>query len=320
MTQEDRAVAADDLAGLSVEDAAAAAVAQDSSRDRDEARAVLETVADDEGVVTREAVDDALGHVSKVVATPETRVELAARDLESARETASHVTDLDSVQAKLDAFEARLSAAEDHTEALGPDLQAVVERQGDSGDIYDIAADIRRITTGANEAQKAADDLKLDVEDFEKWVGSQSVRFRQLDEEVEVAGERLDELADALDREWTDDDARDWVDVRFQHRVMGLMLADLRQTFADLKRWADREDLDPDDRTDSVATGLADAADRHADLGVRLEELARPEWRERFADPLHSFEDAVDDFEAPIPWGEVEATLADHRERVAELA
>ncbi|WP_435365112.1 hypothetical protein [Haloarchaeobius sp. DYHT-AS-18] len=76
MREHARDTGTDDLAGLSVEDAAEVVLDRDESRDRDDVERTLQLVADD-GVVTCEAVDDALGRVSKVVATPETRVELA---------------------------------------------------------------------------------------------------------------------------------------------------------------------------------------------------------------------------------------------------
>ncbi|WP_439027817.1 halo transducer protein [Haloarchaeobius sp. DT45] len=315
MSEEGSESVTADLAGKPVDEAVTAVVEQDSSRDRDEVRRTLETVAED-GVVTRDAVDDALGQVSKVVATPETRVELAARDLAAARETASHVTDLDSVQARLDGFEARLSAVEERTAELGPELQAAVGQQGDQGDIYEIASEVRRITAAANDAQQAADDLKLDIEDFEKWVGSQPVRYRKLDEEVEVAGEQLADLATSLDRDWTDDDAGVWVDATFQHQVLGLVVADLRQAFDDIETWADREDLDRDERAPGIEAELDDLDDRHTTIGERLDDVSRARWRERFEDPLDSLESTFEQFEPPVPWGEVERVLSEHRSLV----
>ncbi|MCT9094678.1 hypothetical protein [Haloarchaeobius sp. HME9146] len=317
MREHARDAADDDLAGMPVADAAEVVLDRDQSRDRDEVERTLQIVADD-GVVTREAVDDALGRVSKVVATPETRVELAARDLAEARETASHVADLDTVQARLDEFEARLSAVEDRTAELGEELQTTVGQQSATGDIYEIASEVRRITSLANNAQQVADDLKLDIEDFEKWVGSQSVRFRQLDEEVEAAGERLDELAAALDREWSDDDAGDWVDMQFQRRVLDLVLADLWASLAEFRTWADREDLDRDDRDPGVAATLDDLDDQLASFDQRLDEVARSAWRDRFGEVLDSLEAACDHLEPPIPWGEVEQVLDEHRSMVED--
>jgi len=337
MSQEDDA-APDDVAGLPVEDAVDAVVARDDGNDRDrgEVRAALETVAED-GVVAWDGVDAALAHVSKVVATPETRVELAARGLSDAREAASPVADLDAVDSRLTAFEARLAAVESRTADLGADLQALVARPGEGdpdADLYATARGIRQLTADANEAHRAADELGVDVEEFEEWLADPDVRYEEFEGDVDAVERSVDELAAAVDRLAADlaegddgdgegagdeegntpaDAAATWFDLTLRSRVIGLLLADVRAELADLRTWADREDLDHGERLDAFDARLADLDDRVVAAGDRLDDLARPDWRARFDDRLDAFGSALDGLEPPVDWGEVQATLEEHR-------
>jgi hypothetical protein len=341
MSQEDDA-APDDVAGLPVEDAVDAVVARDDGNDRDrgEVRAALETVAED-GVVAWDGVDEALAHVSKVVATPETRVELAARGLSDAREAASPVADLDAVDSRLTAFEARLAAVESRTADLGADLQTLVARPGEAdpdADLYATARGIRRLTANANEAQRAADELGVDVEEFEEWLADPDVRYEEFEGDVDAVERSVDELTAAVDRLEADlaegadgdgtgdgegagdeegntpaDAAATWFDLTLRSRVIGLLLADVRAELADLRTWADRENLDHGERLDAFDARLADLDDRVAAAGDRLADLARPDWRARFDDRLDAFGSALDGVEPPVDWGEVQATLEEHR-------
>lgn len=310
-----------ELLGLPLSDAVDAVVDAGDGRDPETVRETLATVAED-GVVTEDGVEAALGRASKVVATPETRVELAADALDSARAAADHVSDLGAVRSRLDGFEARLDAAEDRVAALGDDLQALVERAGEPGGTYAVAAGIRRLTEAANAVQRAADDLSGDLEAFERWVGDQDRRVRQFRGDLDALADYREELADAAERlEAVDGDGGDgsdfdpavaWVDATLRHRVLGLLLADLRAEFDDLRTWADREGLD-DDWAADVGDRLDRLDDRGAATGDRLAELARPAWRDRFGDRIAAFEDALDDFAPPVAWRDVQATLDEHR-------
>jgi hypothetical protein len=80
MSHEDREPAPNSLAGRSLDDAVDAVVNRDESHDPDEVRRVLSSVTED-GVVSTDAADDAVAHLSKVVSTPETRTVMCSLEL-----------------------------------------------------------------------------------------------------------------------------------------------------------------------------------------------------------------------------------------------
>ena len=313
-----------DLDGLSLSDAVAAV--DDDATDDETVRETLAIVADD-GVVARSAVDDAVGNASQVLTTVETRVELAAAALADARESAEPVSELDIVTARLDDFAAELDLLEERTTEVGERLQRVVDRTSD-GDLYDLARDIRRVTETATELQRAADDLQLELEEFEQWLDSPARRHEELTEDVGALDESLADLEAVVDGIAADEAAADedgdaaegadsgdrdaatvWADATVRHRVTDLLLADLRSELSTLAEWADREGAAPptdaERRLDEVAT-------RHDTLGRRLVDLAEPAWQTRHGDSLAAVNDALDGMEPPVAWGEVEAIVEEH--------
>jgi hypothetical protein len=76
--------------------------------DHDAAREILDPITDD-GIVTQRAVETALSDTSKLLATAETRVELARNAYEDAVEAADPVADLPVVRTRIEAFADRLS-------------------------------------------------------------------------------------------------------------------------------------------------------------------------------------------------------------------
>ncbi|AUV83027.1 halo transducer protein [Salinigranum rubrum] len=281
--------------------------------------------------MTDDAVDDAFGELSKVVSTPETRTELARIAFEEATETAEPVDHIDVVRARLDRFEERLERIEAHVPELGRELSELV---GDSeADLYDTAVGIQRLTTAANRAQGAADELQVDLEEFERWVANPEVRHDEFADELDALDGSLDDLAGAVDavadaRAADGDDAETdtdpavvWVDTSLRHRAVGLLFADLRTELDALREWpASGDDGTEADRVTELDGRLDDLDARWRALGDRLEGVARPAWHERYDDVLDGFEDAVDDFEPPLDWSEVQATLDAHRGRVDGLA
>ena len=351
MSQEERNDGRESILGESVTDAAERVVARNDSRDPETVRTTLETVAED-GEVTRDGIDSALGHASKVVSTPETRAELAEMALSEARERAAPAADLGVVQSRLDAFEARLADVQDRTDGLGEDLQSVVGRaedlesaedHGTSADdpdtadtpdteaVYALARDLRELTDRANEVQLAADELQMDVEDFERWLGDPDLRNDELGDDVDAFEGSLNELSSAIgDLETLTDEgaeavgeevsaqelATTWADAGLRVRLHGLLLEDLWAELEDLRTWADREDLDEDDRPAGIEARLDDLHHHRAGLEDRLDDLAQPEWRERYGEHLTGFEDALADVEPPVQWGVVQAELEEHRSRI----
>lgn len=332
MEEEANAGVGETIDGLSEAEAVEVVLAREGSPGAGTVRTALERVADD-GVVSWAAADEALAHASKVVSTPETRVELASIALAEAKEAAEPATDLDVVRSRVRDLEDRLSALEDAVEELAGSLQAVVRRCEEREDLYAVARGLRDVTADANRLHGAAEDLKLDVEAFERWLGNHGVRVRELEEDVDAVASSLEELADAVGRleeavgdgttEGTSgavtaadpegDPSTAWVDASLRRRTMDLLVADLRAELDGLRVLANRSDVGPSSRTDHVEGRLDTLDARITAIGRRLEDVASATWRERYGDRLAAFETAVDEFEPPVDWGQVETALEERR-------
>ncbi|WP_251341374.1 halo transducer protein [Haloplanus halophilus] len=311
----------DSLDGLSL-DAAVDAVVTRTGDDPDAVRAALGRVTTD-GIVRREAVDDALGHVSKVVSTPETRVENAGMLIDDAREAAAAVDHLDSVAERLDDFEDRHAAVADRVDDLGDRLQSVVALADDPDAIYETAVEIRRLEAAANSAQHTADKLGVDAEEFEAWVRNPGRRLDALDDDADAVSEFVDGVAETLDSLAAGDVASgvDRAAVRFdaalRHRVSRLLLEDLRSEVDDLRAWPDPAPddahgaVDPES-LDALDDRLTSLEDRWRSIGDRFDGSA-VEWRDRYGDRLADFETALDDHAPPVDWGAVESLLGEYR-------
>jgi hypothetical protein len=330
MNQEGGRGDAGRIDGRQLEEAVDALVESDDAYDPETVRTVLETATED-GVVRWSAVEDELAHASKVVSTPETRAELASMELEEAREAAESVADLDVVRTRLDAFESRLATIERRVDGLGNDLQRLLDRSNEPGALFEVASGTRALVDEANDVQRAADELQLDVEEFRRWLGDADVRFDDLDADADALESALDELAAAADRlaspagddapespgDETDappsgpDAATTWADATLRTRVMELLLDDLRGELSELRRWADRDGVGGD-RGDELRARLDDLDARRATIEDRLDERARPAWRERYGTQVREFEADLAEFEPPVDWGEVQAELRSH--------
>lgn len=311
----------DSLDGLSL-DAAVDAVVARGADDADAVRAALTRVTE-EGTVRRAAVDDALGHVAKVVSTPETRVENAGMLIDDAREAATAVDHLDGVAERLDDFERRHAAVASRVDDLGDQLQSVVTLASDPDDIYEAAVEIRRLNAAANSAQHTADKLGVDAEEFEAWVRHPDRRLDALDDDADAVAGFVDGVAETLDALAAGDVGTD-VDpaaVRFdaalRHRVSRLLLDDLRAEVEDLRTWPDPG---PDDAHGAVDADALDALDdRLTGLEERWRSIddrfdgAAVEWRDRYDDRLADFETALDDHTPPVDWRAVESLLGEYR-------
>ena len=312
----------DSLDGLSL-DAAVDAVVTRTGDDPDTVRSALKRVTE-EREVRREAVQDALAHVSKVVSTPETRVENAGMLIDDAREATEAVDHLDSVAERLDDFEDRHAAVASRVDDLGDQLQSVVALAGESDTIYETAVEIRRLNAAANSAQHTADKLGVDAEEFEAWVGTPDRRLDALADDAEAVAGFVDDVAGTLDALAAGDvDANvDAAAVRFdaalRHRVSRLLLDDLRAEVGDLRAWPDPG---PDDAHGAVdAEGLAALDDRLTSLenrwrsiDDRFDDGPAVGWRNRYGDRLADFEAALDDHAPPVDWRAVESLLGEYR-------
>ena len=300
------------LDGLPVERAATGVTGGEEQSDK--VRETLAIVAQD-GIVRRTAVDDAVANASMVVATAETRVELAADKLESARATATPVSDLDLVAARIDDFDARLTAINNRADDLGEAVQEVLAMKAD-GDLYEIARRIRRVTNAATEVQRAADDLQFELESFEEWLGDADRRIEELTADIDALAESVDELDDVAETLAGDhsgpehDSARTWATAMVRHRVVALMIADLQAELETLRIWAERVgETPPSDIDHRIEAAQAS----HEAVGERLTACAEPAWIDRFDDQLTALDEALGEMEPPVPWAEVEAVAEKHR-------
>lgn len=315
----------DSLDGLSL-DAAVDHVVARTGDDPDAVRTALKRVTE-EGEVRREAVDDALAHISKVVSTPETRLENAGMLIDDAREAAAALDHLDSVAERLDGFETRHAAVASSVDDLGDRLQSVVELANDPDTIYEAAVEMRRLNAEANSAQHTADKLGVDAEEFEAWIRTPDRRVDALDDDADAVADVLDGVAGSLDA-LADGDVDAGVEpaaVRFdaalRHRVSRLLLDDLRAEVDDLRAWPDPGSDDAHGTVD--AEGLAALDGRLTDLGDRWRSVGdrfdggAVGWRDRYGDRLADFEAALDDHAPPVDWRAVESLLDEYRPETA---
>lgn len=300
--------------GRPVNDVIETVVNREDDTDPETVREVLDPVTDD-GVVTREAVETAVSDTSKVVATAETRTELADIAYTDARATAAAVDDFDIVAARLDRYADRLEAVEARTAGLADDLRAPVDGLDDPNAVYEVALELREVATTAQGVVRTADDLAGDLEAFESWLTAPDRRYDQLEEDVELVDESLEDVTTAAAALSTDSEepAVDWADATMRARVLELLVADLRAELADLQAWADREDTP---FRAALTERVADVERRTTELRDTLAERAEPAWHDRFDDALSAFEAEVDGFAPPIDWDRVQESLDERRAQV----
>jgi hypothetical protein len=332
MSEEEATDTPDGIAGLPVEEAVEVVVAEDDSLDPAAARKTLNYAADD-GVVCRDGVEEALDEASVHVTTAESRTELASIEFDEAAELAEPVADVDAVASRLDEFESRLRTAEERADGLGTDLQSLVDRR-DVADLLELAAGVRDVRAEAAGVQGLADELKVHLDEFKRWVVDPDARYRGVEDDLDAVGEWLDDLAGAVELLAGEadgsggasvgsadrvDPAVVWFDAELHRRLLALLLEDLRAELADLRTLAGRtevelrDDVDHEERIDAVATRLDDREGRLAAHGDRLDDLARPAWHDRFDDRLAAFDAALAGYEPPVDWGELQETFERHR-------
>jgi len=315
MTETEHGDSRTDLNGLSVEQAVDIVV-----DDKDDSGTVRETLAivSQDGVVRRTSVDDALANASKVVTTAETRVELAEKKLDDVREVSASVPDGILFQPVSTIFVERRDVVETpirRTRADGP--RDTLEMR-DHGDLYEIAQRIRQLTNAATEVQRAADDLQFELDSFEAWLTDADRRTEELTTDVDAVAESVGELDDVVDRIKVDDGAaendaaRTWAAATVRHRVVSLMITDLRSELATLRTWAEREGDTP---PSNVESRLGEIRNRHEAVGGRLTARAEREWRTQYGDQLTAVDEVLEEMEPPVSWAEVEAAVEEHRLR-----
>jgi hypothetical protein len=266
----------------------------------------------DGGIVTRDATEAAVSDTSKLLATAETRIELAGNAYDDAAAMAEPVADIPTVGIRLDAFAERLSAVESRISDLRPDLSIPDDIRRRPVAAYDLAIDIREAVTAAREAVETADDLSFDIEQFQSWVDHPDRRYDVFAEDVDLVVESVDDLeaaADALPDGAADPAAR-WAAATMRVRVLSLLIDDLRAEHRDLRVLAERNG---DPFRDGLGDRLGGVADRASGVESTLDETAEPAWRDRFAADLVAFDEDLEAFEPPVDWGAVDRTLEAHR-------
>jgi chromosome segregation ATPase len=315
-----------DIEGMNVDEATAAILEAQPQFDEGKVRGILHTVAeygDEDDQLTWDAVEGKLAHLSKVVSTPETRVELAEMELENALEAAAEERERRVVQNRLDGHAARLDSIQREVNDLAPHLEKLTQADED---LFAVAYDIVQLQQRANELQGEADDLQLELEEFEKWVSNPRTRFDELDGDLNALADTLDRTVTGVDHIEVaveagdtdalsvDDPAIAWVDATFTHRVLELFLSDIQWEFDALRTWSDEDGDDVADRVADLAGRLNEFTGRVDEVGERLDELRREAWVERFADERAAFEADLQDADPPVHWEQVQATLVEHRQ------
>ena len=300
------------LDGLPVDQAVD--VVDDETTDLDTVRETLGIVAQD-GIVCRAGVDDALANASKVVMTAETRVEFAGNKLDDVREVAASVPDLDLVSVRLSEFADRLAAIETRADGLGDAVQDALDLKAE-GELYAAAQRIRQLTTAATEVQRAADDFQFELDAVEPWLTDGDRRAEELAADVDAVAASVDELAAIVDSIERDDAGSDteaahtWVGATVRHRVVSLLIADLRAELAALRTWAERVDETP---PSGIESRIDDLQASHEAVGERLDTCADPAWSTRFDEQLAALDEELERIEPPVSWLDVEAVVEEYR-------
>ncbi|RLM57067.1 halo transducer protein [Halobellus sp. Atlit-31R] len=292
----------DGVVGLSTDEAVEAIADADPDRDPETVRSVLDHVTDDDGAVTQGGIDETVSDTSKMLATAETRAELARMELDDARAAAAGVEDVDLVRRRLERYESTLDDVETRVRELGVELQSVSSPDDDPDDVYESVLGLRRVASNAQTVQQRADELQMDVEEFQTWLTTPDQRRSALEEDVDAVAQALENI------EVTDDsDADDWVDAVLRADLVGLLVADVRAELEDhraLNEWSDAGDWlgEIEDRLDSIESQAAETRDD-------LDAVANPAWRDRHGDRIDAFAETLESVDPPVPWGEIRSEL-----------
>ena len=283
-------------------------VADRTDEDPESIRRWLDPFTDD-GTVTPAAIESSVTDVAQILATAETRVDLATRAHDDAA-AAAGAPDLAVVDVRRRGFEERLDGLRGDVEGLAEELEDARGAFDSPVDVYRAAVDLHEITTDAQEIVRVAHDLETDLEAFEAWLGSANRRHDGLVDDIEAAEESAAAVAETADelRRADDTDPERWFDATVQTRVLDLVVADLRAEAADLRTWADREGHSfPDgveERLDDVEEEAAATADALAD---------RPARDDGFDEQIDALEAALSAVEPPVAWERVDETVAEAR-------
>ena len=288
-------------------------VADRTGEDPESVRTWLNPFTDD-GSVTPEAVEATVTDVSQILATAETRVDLATRTVEDASDAVADVPDLEIVRVRQNAFEERLADLRSDVEGLGEELSGAANDLDSPVDIYEAAVDLHEVTTDAQRIVRVAHDLETELEAFEAWLNSATRRHDAFVDDVEAAEESATGVAETVEsvRAADDPEPERWFEAIVQNRVLEVVVADLRAEAADLRAWADDEGhsfpADAEKRIGGVADRVAANADALAE---------GPSLDGRLGERLDTLEAELSAVEPPVAWARVDETVAEARRGIA---
>jgi DNA-binding phage protein len=314
------------LDGLSIDDALEEIDPADG--EGSDIRAALGHVAED-GTVSADAAEAGLSETSLLISTIENRAEVASHRLSDARKTAAQKPDLDVIDRRLSRFETRMAGIRDDRDAVSEQLETIFDRFDETMPLYELGAQLRSLTKRARSIQQTADELYMDLDDFETWLEDPQQRQNALHADLDAIADTLSGLQvdlELLEREDTNESVSSselpsnpgvtWVDATYRSYVVELLLDDVRSEHAELRDWVENGASDPDTTSESDPTVVERLQSLQAELerlDDRLETVAIPEWHERFDDDIEQFQAAIAE---PVDWGKVQATLETYRERI----
>ena len=268
----------------------------------------------DDGDVTSAAIESAVTDVSQILATAETRVDLATRAYENARDAAADAPNLDIVDVRQGEFKQRLTDLRADVEVLGGELGSAVGELDSPVDVYEAAVGLHEITTDAQEIVRVAHDLETELEAFEAWLSSANRRHDALIDDIEGAEESAAAVAETVEtlRAADDPEQERWFDATVQTRVLEVIVADLRTEAADLRAWADSEGVTfPDD----VKKRIDKLEDKTA---ANYEELTdRPSLDDQFDKRLGMLETELSDIDPPVAWARIDEIITEVGEGIS---
>ena len=285
-------------------------VAEETGEDPSSIRTFLDPFVDD-GAITDDAIEATVTDVAQVLATAETRVDLATRTRADVREAVTAAPDLAIVEARDRAFTDRLADLRDDVDELGTTLTSVRTGMDSPVAVYRAGVDLHELTTEAQQIVRVAHDLETELDAFEAWLSSAPRRHDALVDEVDAAESSAASVAEAVETLQTaaDPDPEGWFDAAVQTLVLGVVVDDLRTETADLREWAEREEkpfpADVDDRIESLR-------DETTACASALED--RPDWEATYDTRLETLETELASVDPPVAWAQVDAHVAAARE------
>ena len=287
-------------------------VAEETGEDPSSIRTFLDPFVDD-GAITDDAIETTVTDVAQVLATAETRVDLATRTRADASEAVTAAPDLAIIEARDRAFTDRLADLRDDVDELGETLTSVRTGMDSPVAVYRAGVDLHELTTEAQRIVRVAHDLETELDAFEAWLNSAPRRHDALVDEVDAAESSAESVAETVEtlQATAEPDPGCWFDAVVQTLVLDVVVDDLRTEAVDLREWADREEkpfpTDVDDRIESLR-------DETAACASALED--RPDLEAQYDTRLETLETELAAVDPPVAWGRVDAHVAAAREGV----